>query len=74
MMHDDQVNIDIDIARQLIRDQFPQYRHEDLTTVTSSGTVNAIFRVGSKITARFPLRAMNPTECADMLRRGRCYC
>jgi aminoglycoside phosphotransferase (APT) family kinase protein len=68
MMHDDQVDIDIDIARQMIRDQFPQYRHDDITAVGSSGTVNAIFRIGSKSTARFPLRAMNPTECADMLR------
>ena len=68
MMHDDQVDIDIDIARQMIRDQFPQYRHEDVTSVGSSGTVNAIFRIGSKSAARFPLRAMKPTECADMLR------
>ncbi|TSE08995.1 aminoglycoside phosphotransferase family protein [Mesorhizobium intechi] len=67
-MHDDQVNIDIDIARQMIRDQFPRYRHEDITWIGSSGTVNAIFRVGSKSAARFPLRAMNPAECADMLR------
>ncbi|MER9081070.1 hypothetical protein [Mesorhizobium sp. M0895] len=68
MMHDDQVDIGIDIARQMIRDQFPQYRHEDITSVRSSGTVNVIFRIGSKSTARFPLRAMNPTECANMLR------
>lgn len=68
MMHDDQVNIDIDIARQMIRDQFPQYRQEDIASVGSSGTVNAIFRIGSKSAARFPLRAMNPVECADMLR------
>ena len=68
MMHDDQVNIDIYIARQMIRDQFPQYRHEDVTSVGSSGTVNAIFRVGSRSAARFPLRAMKPAKCADMLR------
>jgi len=68
MMHDDQVDIDIDIARQMIRDQFPQYRHDDVTSVGSSGTVNAIFRIGSKSAARFPLRATKPTECADMLR------
>ncbi|PTE12140.1 aminoglycoside phosphotransferase [Mesorhizobium helmanticense] len=67
-MHDDQVDIDIDIARQMIRVQFPQYRHEEITSVKSSGTVNAIFRIGSKSAARFPLRAMNPTDCADMFR------
>ncbi|MGX5827764.1 aminoglycoside phosphotransferase family protein [Mesorhizobium sp. 43Arga] len=68
MMHDDQVDIDIDIAGQMIRDQFPQYRHEDITSIGSSGTVNAIFRIGSKTAARFPLRAMKPADCADMLR------
>ncbi|WP_185975284.1 aminoglycoside phosphotransferase family protein [Mesorhizobium sp. WSM4310] len=68
MMHDDQVDIDIDIARHMIDDQFPQYRHEHITSVGSPGTVNAIFRIGSKSAARFPLRAMNPAECADMLR------
>jgi len=28
MMHSDQVHIDADIVRQMIVDQFPQYRHE----------------------------------------------
>ncbi|MER9625023.1 aminoglycoside phosphotransferase family protein [Mesorhizobium sp. M0222] len=68
MMHDDQVDIDLDIARQMIRDQYPQYRHEEITSVRSSGTVNSIFRIGSKSAARFPLRAMNPADCANMLR------
>ena len=67
-MHHDQVHIDSDIARRMIRDQFPQYRHEDVIPVEASGTVNAIFRIGSKSAARFPLRAMNPIECADLLR------
>ena len=67
-MHHDQVHIDSDIARRMIRDQFPQYRHEDVIPVEPSGTVNAIFRIGSKSAARFPLRAINTTECAGLLR------
>lgn len=69
MMHDDQVHIDVSIVRQLIDDQFPQYRQEDIVPVESLGTVNAIFRIGNTSAARFPLRAMDPIECADLLRR-----
>jgi aminoglycoside phosphotransferase (APT) family kinase protein len=68
MMHSDQVHIDTDIAREMIFDQFPQYRHEQIELLTAAGTVNAIFRIGSSATARFPLRAMNPIECARLLR------
>jgi aminoglycoside phosphotransferase (APT) family kinase protein len=69
MMHDDQVPIDADIVRGLIIDQFPEYRHEPIEQLGSTGTDNAIFRIGSSVAARFPLRAMNPVECAEMLRR-----
>ncbi len=68
MMHDDQVHIDADIVRQLILDQFPEYRYERVKQLSATGTVNAIFLIGSGIAARFPLRAMRPAECAEMLR------
>lgn len=67
-MHHDQVHIDSDIARRMIHDQFPQYLHEEIVPVEASGTVNAIFRIGSRKAARFPLRAMEPAECAELLR------
>jgi aminoglycoside phosphotransferase (APT) family kinase protein len=69
MMHTDQVLIDRNIARGMIIDQFPEYRHEPIEQLGTTGTVNAIFRIGSGVAARFPLRAMEPVECADMLRR-----
>ena len=69
VMHDDQVYIDADIVRGLIIDQFPQYRLERIEQLSSTGTDNAIFRIGSSVAARFPLRAMKPGECAEMLRR-----
>ncbi len=69
MMHDDQVHIDTDIVQGLILDQFPEYRNERIGQLGATGTVNAIFRIGSGVAARFPLRAMNPTACAEMLRR-----
>ena len=68
MMHDNQVHIDADIVRALIDDQFPEYRHQPIEQIDASGTVNAIFRIGSDAAARFPLRAMKPDECAEVLR------
>jgi aminoglycoside phosphotransferase (APT) family kinase protein len=69
MMHDDQVHIDADMVRRLIQDRFPEYRHEPIVQLGATGTVNAIFRIGSRVAARFPLRAMDPVECAELLRR-----
>ena len=61
-MHDDQVPIDLDIARLLIGEQFPQWRDEPVRHVPAAGTVNAIFRIGSGLAARFPLRMGDPTS------------
>lgn len=69
MMHSDQLHIDADIVRQMVFDQFPEYRHERIERLAATGTVNAIFRIGSNVAARFPLRAADPVECADMLRK-----
>jgi aminoglycoside phosphotransferase (APT) family kinase protein len=68
MMHDDQVHIDTDIVRGMIVDQFPEYRHGSVEPLRTAGTDTAIFRIGSGITARFPLRPMDPVACAAMLR------
>ncbi|QRM34751.1 aminoglycoside phosphotransferase family protein [Microvirga sp. VF16] len=69
MMHDDQVHMNANTVRGMIIDQFPEYRHERIKQLNTIGTVNAIFRIGSSVAARFPLRAMNPVECAEMLRK-----
>ena len=69
MMHADQVLIGRNIARGIIIDQFPEYRHERIKQLETIGTVNAIYRIGSDAAARFPLRKMKPLECADMLHR-----
>lgn len=60
LMHDDQVPIDLERARALVEDQFPQWSGEAVTRVPSDGTVNAIFRIGSGLAARFQLRAADP--------------
>lgn len=67
MMHDDQLHIDAGIAREMLFEQFPQYRQEQIEAV-GNGSVNAIFKIGSIAAARFPLRHKDPAACADMLR------
>lgn len=59
-MHDDGLHIDEGLARQLIADQFPQWGNERVQHITSDGTVNAIFRIGTDLAARFPLREADP--------------
>ncbi|WFP66143.1 aminoglycoside phosphotransferase family protein [Mesorhizobium sp. WSM4904] len=67
MMHSDQVHIDADIVRDMISAQFPQYRHQRIEPLGAIGTVNAIFRIGSSVAARFPLRFADPIECVNIL-------
>lgn len=69
MMHDDQIDLGTDAARDLIRAQFPQFRGQQVERLDGPGTVNAVFRIGSQAAARFPLRAGDPIEAATTLRR-----
>ena len=68
-MHDDQLDIDADIARSLIDEQFPQWRAESVRQVAGHGTVNAIFRIGHHHAARFPLNPAAPDEVRTALVR-----
>ncbi|MHC6175919.1 aminoglycoside phosphotransferase family protein [Glutamicibacter sp. X7] len=58
-MHENQLRIDERLAARMIADQFPEYRREPIQQIRSDGTVNAIFRIGTEFTARFPLLAEN---------------
>ena len=66
-MHSDEITIDVTHVRDLIRDQFPQLRGEEIVALDTAGTVNAIFRIGFKHAARFRLQMMNPAECIKLL-------
>jgi aminoglycoside phosphotransferase (APT) family kinase protein len=63
-MHDDELTVALDVATGLIADQFPQFRALPVERVSSTGTVNAIFRIGSDLAARFPIR---PAPVEDVL-------
>ncbi|MFI1988898.1 aminoglycoside phosphotransferase family protein [Actinoplanes sp. NPDC020271] len=45
-----------ELARALIASQFPQWRGLPLERIGAHGTVNAVFRLGEHLTARFPMR------------------
>jgi len=66
-MHDDQVDVTTDIVATLIEDQFPQWSGKPVRLLSSTGTVNAIFRIGDDLCARFPLRLTDAAEALAVL-------
>lgn len=66
-MHDDQIEISDEIASELIRSQFPAWSQQPIRRIRSGGTVNAIFRIGEGLAARFPLRPADPDETRQFL-------
>src|ERR1700722_19258519 len=65
-MHDNQLDVSPDVVRALIDRQFPRWRSLPVRPVAATGTVNAIFRIGDRYAARFPLAAGD----ADTVRRS----
>jgi aminoglycoside phosphotransferase (APT) family kinase protein len=59
-MHADQLTVTVDVVRELVGEQFPEWRGLAVTPVRSQGTVNALFRIGDHIAARFPLERRDP--------------
>jgi len=54
-MHANQLTVSVETVRALVDEQFPAWRSMPVTSVRSQGTVNAIFRIGDRLAARFPL-------------------
>lgn len=64
-MHADEVDIDAELVRRLLRDQFPRWADLPVVPAPATGTVNAIYRLGEDLAVRLPRRA------ADDLARER---
>ncbi len=64
-MHAGQLRVSAGAVRALVDEQFPQWQGLPVRRVAAHGTVNAIFRIGDRLAARFPLQ---PTD-ADSARR-----
>jgi aminoglycoside phosphotransferase (APT) family kinase protein len=66
-MHADELPITAAVVRDLVRIQFPQWRDLPVRRVASPGTVNAIFRIGDRLAARFPLQGTDPAAARRLL-------
>jgi aminoglycoside phosphotransferase (APT) family kinase protein len=53
-MHAGEVDIDADLVGRLVAEQFPHLADLPITEVRSTGTVNAIYRLGDRLCARLP--------------------
>ena len=53
-MHKEEIEINDDIVRRLIVEQFPQFASFPIHKVHSTGTVNAVYRLGEEYCVRLP--------------------
>lgn len=53
-MHEDELDIDDDLVRRLLDAQFPEMADLPISAVESTGTVNAIYRLGDRLCVRLP--------------------
>lgn len=54
MMHADEVPTDVALVRRLLAAQFPQWAALPVVSFPSSGTVNAVYRLGDDMAVRLP--------------------
>jgi aminoglycoside phosphotransferase (APT) family kinase protein len=67
-MHEGQVDVDATLVAELLAAQFPHVRDMPIRRVASTGTVNALFRVGDDLCARLPLIATWADDIARELK------
>ena len=53
-MHDGEADIDATLVGELVAAQFPRLSGLPVTPFRSTGTVNAIYRLGSRLYVRLP--------------------
>jgi aminoglycoside phosphotransferase (APT) family kinase protein len=55
-MHDDELEIDVELVGGLLAEQFPEWATLPLRSVEPAGTDNAVFRLGDALSVRLPRR------------------
>lgn len=55
-MHHDEIESDVGVVRRLLRAQQPQWADLPIERVASTGTDNALYRLGADMVVRLPLR------------------
>ncbi|MFD5698532.1 aminoglycoside phosphotransferase family protein [Streptomyces lasiicapitis] len=63
-LHEGEPDIDVPLVRELIAAQFPRWSHLPVEPFASSGTVNAVFRLGDDMTVRLPRTAGGAEDVA----------
>lgn len=53
-LHADEVDIDSDLVRRLVAQQFPVFSELPVSALQTTGTVNAIYRLGADLCVRLP--------------------
>src|SRR5262245_28268878 len=61
-IHADQLDSDERLVRRLLADQLPHWADLPVIAVPSSGTENAIYRLGDAMAVRLPLRPANDDQ------------
>jgi aminoglycoside phosphotransferase (APT) family kinase protein len=61
-IHADQLETDALLVRRLLADQFPHWADLPVTAVPSSGTENAIYRLGDGMVVRLPYRPVRDDQ------------
>jgi aminoglycoside phosphotransferase (APT) family kinase protein len=61
-IHADQIDTDERLVRRLLADQFPHWADLPVTAVPSSGTENAIYRLGDEMGVRLPYRPVKDEQ------------
>ncbi len=69
VMHADQLRIDADQVAELVAREADELAGLPVREVASAGTVNAIFRIGDHVAARFPLQPDEPLARRTQLER-----
>lgn len=59
VLHDDEIPIDLDLVRNLVDTEFPQYADLRLRRLGASGSTNALFRLGEELLVRLPRQPGN---------------
>jgi aminoglycoside phosphotransferase (APT) family kinase protein len=67
-LHDGEVGIDAGLVRRLVAVQFPRLAGLQVSAVRSTGTVNAIYRLGDGLCARLPRVQRYASDLVDELR------
>lgn len=65
-MHEGQVDVPSEVVALLVADQFPEFAGQPIRMFDSAGTVNALFRLGDELVARFPLRSADGVRASLM--------